>query len=691
MSNKKNNKKPQKNDKINRILRNKDDYAYAMSHAPSIDQSSSWLHMIPIAFFAAIVILVVVIHPYTRPMTQFYWASETDDSYISDFFSYGKMVCIIISASIAALMLLFRCTTQSLAIKKSFAYVPMVIYSIFVILSYIFSDYKEFAILGWNDRFEGTIPLLCYMIMLFLIINSVNTEHNVKQVLWPIAISSTILSLLGISQATDHDFFRTTLGQKLLCLDFRNLDTLDRIDAAAANNEYYLTFTFNNREIYQTVYNINYVSFYLTLLVPIFCMIFIRALQKDAQEKTWKKIALGGLIGLLIFNLIGSASSGGYLGIGVAFIFAIIIFNKQLLKWWKPLLCIILIVGIVMGFTYDRWWPEISGAVKSVLGLNSTKVVEEQETAPTDVTPGSQLCTIDYIETGDDYITFSLNGNVLKIMPSHDEDNIINGFSCCDGDGKPVATYQLSNSSYTFGFADERYENYATMIIGYDSQLQLSLLRLTTAKTNWDFTFKDSKYQMYIAATNKTTSLSKVEHFGFENNQNFGSGRGYIWSRSLPLLKNSLIIGTGADTYCAVFPQNDYAGKYNAYGAGNILLIVDKPHDMYIHMGVGTGCISLIAMLSLFAIYVIQSFKIYFKRDFGTDYLAYAGVGAFLGVTAFLVTGLVDDSTVSVMPLFYTMLGLGLAINMIIQRRDGQPSSWKPWTKKTTTEELAAK
>ena len=689
MSKKPNNKKNQvKNDKISRILKNKDDYAFSMSFAQGIEQDSSWLHMVPIAFFAAVVILIVLIHPYTRPMTQFYWTSDTDTSYISDFFSYGKMVCIIISAITAALLILFRVTTQSLAIKKSYAYFFMGTYAIFVILSYIFSDYKDFALLGWNDRFEGTIPILCYMVMLFLIINSVNTEHNIKQVLWPIGISSTILSLIGISQATDHDFFRTTLGQKILCLDFRNLEALQKIDEAAAKNEYYLKFTFNNREIYQTVYNINYVSFYLTLLVPIFCMLFIRALLPEAKEKLGKKIMLGGLIALLVFNLIGSASAGGYLGIGVAVIFAFIIFNKQLLKWIKPILCILLIVGIVMGFTYDRWWPEISGAVKSVLNITEETAVEETEEKQEETNPavGSVLCPIDYMETKDQSITMSLNGNEIR-FDLVVEDGIINSFNVFDGDGKEVEIYMISEGSYTFCFMDERYKDYITAGLGYDSSLGLSFIQLRTASTSWNFVSENGVAKLYIPATGKTTSLSKVEHWGFENNQNFGSGRGYIWSRSLPLLKHSLIIGTGADTYCAIFPQNDYAGKYNAYGAGNILLIVDKPHNMYIHMGVGTGCISLITMLAFFALYVIQSFKLYFNRELGTDFINYAGVGTFLGVTAFLVTGLVDDSTVSVMPLFYTMLGLGIAINMIIQRRDGMPSTWKPWLSKKSQQE----
>ena len=91
---------------------------------------------------------------------------------------------------------------------------------------------------------------------------------------------------------------------------------------------------------------------------------------------------------------------------------------------------------------------------------------------------------------------------------------------------------------------------------------------------------------------------------------------------------------------------------------------------MYLHMGIGTGCISLLAMLALYGIYLVQSFKLFWKRDLENDFLLFAGAGTFLGCTGFMVTGLVDDSTVSVMPLFYTMLGMGIAINMIIKRRD---------------------
>jgi len=44
--------------------------------------------------------------------------------------------------------------------------------------------------------------------------------------------------------------------------------------------------------------------------------------------------------------------------------------------------------------------------------------------------------------------------------------------------------------------------------------------------------------------------------------------RGYIWSRSLPLLRNTILVGYGPDTFAMNFPQHDIAGKVKAYPKG---------------------------------------------------------------------------------------------------------------------------
>ena len=130
-------------------------------------------------------------------------------------------------------------------------------------------------------------------------------------------------------------------------------------------------------------------------------------------------------------------------------------------------------------------------------------------------------------------------------------------------------------------------------------------------------------------------------------------------------------MGHGADTYAIHFPHNDYVGKYNSGTfTRNINIIVDKPHNMYMGAWIGTGGISVIAFLALTGIYLVQSIQLYIKKSFAdNDFLTFAGSGIAFGIFGFLVSGLVNDSTVSVMPMFYGLLGTGIAVNMILAHK----------------------
>jgi hypothetical protein len=86
-------------------------------------------------------------------------------------------------------------------------------------------------------------------------------------------------------------------------------------------------------------------------------------------------------------------------------------------------------------------------------------------------------------------------------------------------------------------------------------------------------------------------------------------------------------------------------------------------------MGINTGVISLIAMLSIFGMYLFDSLKLFINRSFNT-FSEYIGAGIFAGVMAYLVTGIFNDQIMSVAPLFYSMLGLGIAINRLIKNSD---------------------
>jgi O-antigen ligase len=124
-------------------------------------------------------------------------------------------------------------------------------------------------------------------------------------------------------------------------------------------------------------------------------------------------------------------------------------------------------------------------------------------------------------------------------------------------------------------------------------------------------------------------------------------------------LKKHLILGSGADTFAIAFPQQDYVGIYNA---GFDSQFVSKPHNMYLQMGVQTGVLSLIAFLVFYGMYFISSIRLYIKGHFNS-YFAQIGVGVFVGTFGYMITGIANDSTIAVAPMFWTLMGLGIAIN----------------------------
>lgn len=623
-------------------VKSSDGYLFRMSHAPSIDDPSNVFQMLPVFFFTAIIIMITRLYSYQRPMDQFFWSGG--ENKLSDFFSYYKMVAIVVCAVAALVFLLYRIFIQALYVKRSYAYVPMLVYTIFVVLSYVFSDYKLFALWGWNDRFEGTLVLVSYMILLFFTINTINSEKNVRWLVYVLAAVSTLLGLLGLTQALNHDFFKTTIGKKLITPTW----FWDQIDS--------LNFTFDNREIYQTVYNINYVSFYLTLLLPLFGLLFIRSVMNGKDEPLYKKILWGALFALTLYNLIGSASSGGLMGMACVVILALIVLNKNILVWKKPVLMLLLITVAIGGVSYERWASELSKAVDGVTGVQTEQRMEKNKV----------YHTIDYFETAGNDINFGYEGEELVFTTYPDDPSSI---TIKDMDGNLLGITAIENSENEFQISDTRYDWISVRPVVDDNKNPYIVLK--TDEYDWPFLISQGGVK-YLNGNKKLVDLVKIPAVGWKDNQSFGTGRGYVWSRTIPMLKETVLLGHGADTYCIYYPHNDYAGKYNSGTfSSKINIVVDKPHNMYFGYMIGTGIISVVALLALWIVYIIQSIGIYRKSQYA-DFLAYSGAGIFLGIFGFLISALVNDSSVSVMPMFYGLLGTGIAINMMIKSKSGR-------------------
>jgi hypothetical protein len=637
----------------------KEEYLLTLSRAPTIDASNYWLQMLPIWLFTAVVILLVHMTVYEPFSINEYWSGAKLSGV--EFFSYCKFELMVVCLWLALIILIYRLCVQSLSIIKTKIYIPILVYLVFVLLSFAFSQYHAIAWRGFNERFEGTLSILCYMVLLLYVINTLRTERDFKWIIYPLAVSAVILSLIGVSQYLDMDFFKTTLGQKIISFTKYWPD----IDKAAANGEPYWKFTMPPKMIYQTVYNPNYVGFYLTLLLPLWLMMVVNA------KKILLKIVWGILFGLTLFNLIGSASSAGLIGLVVELIVAVVIFNKKLLAWWRSLALCVGIAIITLTLTFGTWLPEAQSVLRNVIGITVSEVSAADETAAPDAVAEPIPPTkprIEYLVTDKLNLEFEING-VAGVIKMVEDINAPSGKFIPEAISSSGGVLELiyDNDTEQYSFNQTAVPELANISIAVYDNGEQSMFSLEFAydSSKWEFVIEKGEIR-FLNPMGNTVQLKKTDRTKlFDGHEDFASNRGYIWSRSIPLLKKTIFIGRGADTYIMYFPHNDYVGKYNAGFTQS--MIVDKPHSMYLDMGVNTGVISTLAWIAMLAMYLASAVRLYWRR-LPDDFISFVGAGLFVGIAGFAVAGISNDTTVSTMPLFYGLLGTGIISNIIVRR-----------------------
>ena len=106
-----------------------------------------------------------------------------------------------------------------------------------------------------------------------------------------------------------------------------------------------------------------------------------------------------------------------------------------------------------------------------------------------------------------------------------------------------------------------------------------------------------------------------------------GSGRGYIWTRSLQMVSQTIFLGHGPDTFALFFPNYD---PYKVFYSQPQTLI-DKPHNMYLQIWLNLGGLAALAFLAMAGLHAIRSFKISLAGQTGRR-PAHAGVGTLPGL-----------------------------------------------------------
>lgn len=126
----------------------------------------------------------------------------------------------------------------------------------------------------------------------------------------------------------------------------------------------------------------------------------------------------------------------------------------------------------------------------------------------------------------------------------------------------------------------------------------------------------------------------------------FGTGRGYIWLSSVPLLKGCLFKGYGAGQFPFYFPHSDIVGMLNTHGT--TALCIDKPHSMYLGIALAHGIPALLAFVCLAAAAL--------WRGVGKG-SRLADNALAISVMCALIMGVANDSCVVYSPLLWIFAG----------------------------------
>lgn len=615
------------------------------SNKKNKDSSSSLLAIVPILMIILFVPIAVRALKVETYLSDYIWYSKATTT--MDIFLKIKSILFLLFCSLMILFIGYQLfvTYQKDKRNKSYqphksnqfnytlagasklfidekCFIPLGLYMLLIVASTIASKHSQIALRGMVEQFETMWVLLGYGLVVFYTYLFLSTIKQLQVIVNTGIIMITIVVSIGFTQFIGHDFFQTSFGKSLI-----------------SKNE--LSFRFEEGHVYTTLYNPNYVGLFAALLAP-FLLIVIYSV------KGFTKKILSGLLTIgLLCCAYGSKSSSGIIGIIASFLALVlllaILHRSYIIKYAKKI-----ILGIVMCILV---FVVVDISLNNPVGqyvADTYRMITDSSAKPE-----SNLSSI---ITRDDEVELVYKEEPLKIQFSTENEQYV--FSFRDSTGEELKQ-QLSVDNRIITLIDERFQDFGFSITQYDTIVCFSV---NVEGSVWYFTNQTDGTYYYCNSYGKLLKIDQKQEF--KAFWNIGSGRGYIWDKTVPILKTHPILGTGPDTYALYFPNTDYL---NLYHTGFSNEIITKPHSLYLQIAAQTGIPSLIAFLIFYAMYAISSIKLYMRHNF-KKYEVRIGIAILAGTFGYLVTSIANDSTIAVAPLFWTLIGVGLAINRMIKK-----------------------
>ena len=575
----------------------------------------SYFHMLPAFMVLGILPFCIRLQILDIDLAQYSWFPNQNTW--GDFFLYQRSNLILWVAVLAILNILDAYFLQSKKIsihKKWFFFLG---YIGFCVLSALWSEKKEIALQGGIEHFEGLWVLLAYGIICFYGYYLVKSHENCEFLYDLVVGLCFLLGIVGILQMTGNDILQTPEVLSLI------------IPETLKEYQNQISFNFTNESMnlaYMTLYNPNYVGSFVALCFPILLGVF--GWTKHMGKKIWVVVTYV----LLLICLVGSQSKTGI-------IICILIHLAMLFMWISTMvkekyvekLMIVrsFMVLLLCAFTVGGILFVISS--KTELDTSFQQISLEGK--------GIEVC---------------YKNSILKIDYRLEQNQVIPVFR--DKNGlEPACEYDVANEEYLI-----QIENLTDLRIGCYNRDGVVHIGVRDSKMEWLFVDDKGTHEMsYVTIYGKTDQIVEAPSVFPKRFDSLFTYRGYIWGRTIPLLKDKLLWGSGPDTFIYEFPQNDYVSRSHGE-QGFFREILTKPHSMYLQMAVQTGVGSLLCFLLFVGHTLIKAVVVIGKRTLQkANQQQYKQIEVLMySILGYMLVGIFNDSTVTVAPVFFLLCGL---------------------------------
>jgi O-antigen ligase len=554
-------------------------------------------------------------------LASFIWGPQSGLG--TDFFLYYKQLLFITISVVLLIAIIFGIfyAKKPLPIKSPIIF--LFLYALLTLLSTIFSEYSHWGYKGLFEQFESVFMIIGYFIVVLYTFLFIKNENDIRLIIKSFTYGLIALSLLGFTQIIGHNFLDTSIGQSFYIPEefFADGNSVD--------------FNFGANRVFLTLFNPNYVGVYVSMVLP-----FLISMIITERNKKHFIIYLISIIGMAIC-LVGSLSATGLFSIIITLVLLICMFRKYIFVKAKMYIIVIsiLLLSSIIAITIRS--DAIMNTAKKIFDINKSNY------------------TLTEINT-ESTLSITYNNNILNANVYYD--NTLLNIQLTD-ESNSIILYETDSSTGILHIKDSRFENIKITPVNYEDKLCIKVL---IDNKEWVFSNQlgDNTFY-YLNQYGKFVKIDNIKSSLFAGYESYASGRAYLWSRTIPLLKDYTILGAGADSFVFVFPQQDYVGLSNVGFEGSL---VTKPHNLYLQIGVQSGLLSLLCFLLFYGFYFVNSIRLYANGHF-TSYSERVGISIFIGTIGYMISGLSNDSSITVSPTFWTLLGLGYSINYHLKQK----------------------